>query len=1815
MEQKSMDELLDVFNKQAASVKDKLTNLLVIVSDGRVPDKKVMNDLNIDMDALVAEYGTLKSEAQTYLDKQEMPIEGSRASAYVEAVNNSRSRIIKLQLEKAETILKRFLKVKSLIVEYEKALAPFKTKAAEVLGEISEDNIDSYISETEAPELFLKALGTEDLTGAEGLPILGEISKHYPPQIQWGLSGKKYFIEESKELKNEEVPHEEAEVIVDVPETENAEDGKASTIEPKTENEIAEINTTDSVSDNLTSEDESEIKEARENITLVDKAGDDSPVEAEPEIDDDSEHEPELSVDGNDSLPSILKATNNPKSCSPSATSFKNEIFGIARNFKEVRAILPLFTIFGVLSKEEIYRISICVDFCGESDSDRAKIDATVNELVRKGYIASFRYKSEDGEEDVFCLSSYCYGCLNKQTIFKLKDFWGVNLGEVKVTSAGEIEEDIASKFIRSNKRLAEYFYVSKGLVEPEEYRHIIGSSMWKGDYLRAIVSENKELFSCCVYDPEYYVDNDEPCVLVVGKDAYDKDVHFSGKDKIFICDNQSVYSLEKTSVNTSEEEIFDDDSDEAELKQKVDVEVKRESNQNTEKENNNSGTLKESIKPKDTPEVQIDNKEISAMSLLVKDGTPDDKEFCTVMGHLLNRKFTTKEELSSFVSQAASFAKAVGDVASNEEFEAKYPESRKLSAQIRLATHLMLNECSYTSDCLSLAFSNPEEEDSALMLSAYLFALLSPGMPYDYGLKTQTEHFLSNFEDYFDSFEAFKPLFNKFLSIKDVTATGFTPAMVSLLGNEAERDSYIKELQSAARECLVLKTPKTRMKTLPTLYSKCFGKGSDLFECMTIISEDDRSNAELVGINLDEFCDIQNGARSLSSDKIEDKLLQSWYDVNPKNKFKLEYDAKDQAMRQFTVRLEIMRSWIEIVNNINNREKDIERSKKLKVEILKLIQDVQTKPSWKKEKNANILIWSLNYIQDYLNGQVSKLRIYSEFINSGFLTVDNDGVPVIDAGLASVKYYEPWRLVLKHILSPRRPYAEVKTEILGGNLEKEDDGLKDNLHQLEMIGRLLEDTSDDYKVSDSQEKDAEASANERKTKFQEKLELAYTYNQINETEKEKLLDIVELHKPVFYESKDFACWRMFLEALEKQITIYAKERELLLRSRLDEKIKNNPESSLLREADRLLKEDMNLAVTEEYLTRFDAGETELDSGEVGYDSDYFDDFLRKENFDSLMQECKRHIGSSPLSVFGWNYIEKHLPADWSSRHRDDSKNLVTSWPKRAGTTSPASIKTLFTYLGFEVIGVKRDSEQKSEVFKVEVERIARSKADYLHPIAAFGTQMKSPINVILLFGNHGAQELVDKVTSLDLGGISIVLIDRPIDLATRRLIGEIFHKQKSGQNRFLLIDQILFLYLAMHQKTERLPAMLKCTLPYTTYQPFVRDGGSTADEMFCGRIQELKTIIDPNGACVVYGGRQLGKTALLERAESRCSKPKDKAFAVYVSIVRLTKEKDVVEALVDGINKKVDGKIEIPKCETIKDFCDFINAMFSKKQIASMLLLIDEVDDFLAAIADDAYRPIQPLVNLKRETKNNFKFVIAGLHNVCRAKNATKENGIFGQLGTPLCIKPLSPRDALQLISKPLRYLGFQIDRYPHLETILTNTNYYPGILQFFGYMLVDTLTKDYSRYYSSTKGNPPFTLQNEQLGAVMNSSDLNRSIKEKFRLSLELDPRYFMIARCITMLYHYCEEERKSGSWQGFSTIQIIDMAKLYKIHCLENLTKRDYVNLLDEMVEMGILAKPDENKEVYRLRRNSFVDIIGEDAETLEAEIEDNNTEEHL
>ena len=876
-----LNELLNSFNIQVDTVKNRLTDMLVKVSDGRVPNTEELQLFHSDIDTLLNEYDQLKGEAESVLSVDELPKEGSRAIDYVEAVNNSRIHRIKNQLKNAESVLKRFLKVRSLITEYENVLLPFKDKAAEVLRVLSEDNIDQILPETVGPEIFLKALETENINSTDGFKILEEINNYYPIQVQWGLVGKQYYIDEEQgiELKNddEEVPLTNiTENIVDA----YIEDGDISDSEFTTEKETKEV----------TCEEQS----VEINKQHADSEPRNESTEEEPLVEDQEE---------------MLVATNKVKSGASSASSFKNEIVKLGKINKEVRDILPLMTNLGVLTKEQIYLIGICMDCFEESDRDREKVDSAIEVLANKGYLARFDYDKDGMEKEAFCLSTYCYGCLLKNTIYtsgQMRGFWTLSFGDVQIHTSSDIEKSVVDKFIRNNDKLAEYLYAVKGLVEPDEYKKILQSIKWKKDYYRIAVVKDGETTNCCLYDPEGFLEEvKEDGVLAIGCEIADT---FTGENKkIFIYDNQSITILGER-LNAAEDE--------------TDKELNCESETS---EEHMSAASKESEVITSPMETGIDNavknevfsveedsypEEVSAKSLLNKNTIPKDEEFCTVMKRLLNREATTKENLTSVISQTIAFAKAVSDIATKDDGILKdYEESYKLSAQLRLASNLMLNECVYTSEFLSSVFISPENEDPALMLSAYMFAMLIPGMAFDYDMNNQTKVFLDYYEDYFNDFAAFKPLFNKLMAVKDAAATGFSPVFVSLLGDEAENEKFINVLITSARECLTVKAPKTRMKALPPMYSACFGQGSELHDCMTIISENRQGKDEIeyVELVLREYCDELNGTLNLSSTKIENALSNAWYDVNPKNKFKLEYDARDQALRQFTVRLEIM--------------------------------------------------------------------------------------------------------------------------------------------------------------------------------------------------------------------------------------------------------------------------------------------------------------------------------------------------------------------------------------------------------------------------------------------------------------------------------------------------------------------------------------------------------------------------------------------------------------------------------------------------------------------------------------------------------------------------------------------------------------------------------------------------------------------------------------------------------------------------------------------------------------------------------------------
>lgn len=1778
MDKTDFDSLLSEFNRMIVTTKAFLTRVESDISEEKIPRKEDALLFSHIVEELNSQYSSVVSAAREMISTEELPQNGSTVSVYADAVNNSIKKRILSKLQNSENILREFLNVCSPVESYNDALKPYRQEAQELLVEISglkeiDRPTDIRLSGVDAPELFLRTLKCEDIDSDEGLSLLEAVSEHYSRRVQIGLQGNKYYVEQNiiapEELRDTTEPADasgQSEHVEKQPEI--SENGDASTGEPA-ENEICI------------------------GPSLIKSNDDAENVESDAEV-------PDLgSTSGREPYLYPLKKI---KDSNPSASAFKKEILVMP---KEIRIILPIMTNLGILTTAQIFKTGVCLDAFEETDSVYHKVVYAITQLSNKGYLAA--YILPESKDTAYCLTHYSNVCLQKDSIVnQMKKFWDTSFGNFRICGKNEMDPEPLLDIIRDNEKMLKYLYGIKKEIPEEQYNRIERSLRREGDGYVIAVSKANEMITCRIYNDKQMDDNTNAVLFI--ECGPDDDFIFDGR--IFIYSGNSVSELNDEPNNKGSsaaedreppaEIITDDAGKEKGTDENIENKITNENNVK-DKTQKIETAGKDATEKTFVSEVKEETRENDDLlhRLLESGSVPGDSEFYELILNILNGDCCHKFTAGSNVTQALLLAKAASFITENKKCQ-------KLYKQLVLATDSPIEERRYSSENLASVFSDPEEMPEAVVLSAYLFGLLVPETAYDYALKSQAERFIHDYDIIFPSLGALKALYVKLNDVREIIPVGFSPVVLSRLGSETESENYIRRLQTQAKDLMSVSAPKTRMKALPVLYNNCFGRSGDLYQCLDFIAKNDINNVEFVNVILEEYCEVRDGLFDLNETKIEDKLNAYWYEVNGQGSaFALEYAARQQAMRQFNNRLKIMKAWSENVGILPGSKYDLARLKSLKSEIVKLATKAFADLKPLKVEFKQIVIWMLNHIIRYLTSSFSETTdMFDELAYTGIISLDEKRIPVLNDAMNAVKYYEPWRNVLRHIVSPIDSFEIAKKEILDGGLESD---LFDNLNQLEIIGQI---TGEDTATSADQLSEAQAAAKLRTTRFEETLELAFTYNRISETEKENLAGIKRQHEAEFYMRKDFGIWRQFLKTLERRITELANVRKNELENMLALRISkpNGANSPILNEAKLLLERDLNFAVTEEYINRFDNGEEDF-SEELQFvlrDPDHFSDFISDGVFQPIYNECLKGV-SRNYQVIAADYISKHFPAEWTTRLKENSLRFIRNWPIRKGNTLSHQIQSLFTDLGMNIKQAENIVGKKEEMFRLELVPVARSMADYRHPISAFGTQTKSPMNVIVLHGNIPAKQLVDTITEMGLGGLSVVLLDYPINQAVRRQIAEEFHKT-TGHNPFILIDQVLAIYLALHQVTERMPIMLKCTLPYTTYQPFIRDGGSIADEMFCGRGRELASIKDPNGACIVYGGRQLGKTALLERAESLCFKPENRAYAIYCNILNCDIEQDMVEKICDEVRKK--AGLSLGKCVSIKELCDRFDKLFRTNQMESMLLLLDETDNFLSSISGLDYAPIQPLIDLKRSTKNNFKFVLAGLHNVCRAKNATARNGVFGQLGTPLCVKPLSPTDALHLLSRPLRYLGFQIDRYPHLETILTNTNYYPGILQFFGYMLVETLTNQYSKYYRAVDGNPPYTLQDEQLGAVMNSADLNRSIKDKFRWSLELDQRYFMIARCIAILYYL--NEQTANTWLGFSIAEIMEIAGEYPIRCLEHENENEYRNLLDEMVEMGILSKPDSEKNLFRLRRSSFINIIGSDFEAVDADITKNNEE---
>jgi len=155
------------------------------------------------------------------------------------------------------------------------------------------------------------------------------------------------------------------------------------------------------------------------------------------------------------------------------------------------------------------------------------------------------------------------------------------------------------------------------------------------------------------------------------------------------------------------------------------------------------------------------------------------------------------------------------------------------------------------------------------------------------------------------------------------------------------------------------------------------------------------------------------------------------------------------------------------------------------------------------------------------------------------------------------------------------------------------------------------------------------------------------------------------------------------------------------------------------------------------------------------------------------------------------------------------------------------------------------------------------------------------------------------------------------------------------------------------------------------------------------------------------------------------------------------------------------------------------------------------------------------------------------------------------------------------------------------------------PFCRELLGHSIVQSLNDSYVHFFHARNNNPPFALTEENLSNILQTENLNDSFDRMLVLSLGLDPRYDMLAKVIGLLYSLgCD---MTEGYKGYRVADIRHTAEEYRIKCLTGLRENEYEALLDEMAEMGILHKSQPG--IYRLRRHSFLNIIGSDPNVLD------------
>ena len=547
---------------------------------------------------------------------------------------------------------------------------------------------------------------------------------------------------------------------------------------------------------------------------------------------------------------------------------------------------------------------------------------------------------------------------------------------------------------------------------------------------------------------------------------------------------------------------------------------------------------------------------------------------------------------------------------------------------------------------------------------------------------------------------------------------------------------------------------------------------------------------------------------------------------------------------------------------------------------------------------------------------------------------------------------------------------------------------------------------------------------------------------------------------------------------------------------------------------------------------------------------------------------------------------------------RDQASSALQIWNSMARLRFPSARRQLgesmdellrFVGLPLQANGVEVADTNQDGFAHV---RATLSRSVTTSPLPAFGSACANGYEVVVGQTRKEPEQFEEYIRGRKLGGRPVLAFLLPAQTPTYRT--RWLRHFERARVTVLPLDLVVFLHLCGER--NRLPVLFELTLPFTWSQPYITKGENVAAEMFVGRQEETAALMDRDGSCIVFGGRQLGKSALLRHVHREHHDPDGSTYVVYLDVDDLGTGSQDHDSMVAAFWRRVYDELvrygavpELPqrildKGNRLVDAVhNGISTSLSENAEMRIVLLLDETDDLLDLDSTRDFALVTRLRAMMASSERRFKVVFAGLQSVQRYYSW--KNHPFAQLGRELVVNPLPPAAAQELIIRPLRALGFAFEDTRLVLRILSQTNYHPGLIQIFGYRLLDSLFRKWRR--QETEG-PVRQISSDDLLAVERDRSVMEDIRNRFDWTLDLDDRYKVLTYALVFTSDPTAPRRESE----FMAIGADWWPAVFRTMDSQGLRA-----VLDEMVGLGVLlGEHDDSVRKYRLRSPNLLRLLG-------------------